>query len=106
MRCKQGDIAILVRPELIDNLGKFVTVIEAVGNIQKGETFRRGATTFVATKSGFFWWCEAQTSLLSCTTRDSFKQLHICDDQLRPIRPSEGQDETLSWKDVPQGEYA
>lgn len=103
LRCKPGDLAVIVTgetPQESEDLGKFVLVIEA------GDSYSDEGD------SRFYWRCESQSGPL--WAYDEFfgvkrwwrvTEAHISDGALRPIRPGEGTDETLTWKEVPK-EYA
>ena len=83
MNCKRGDLAIVVNVinrKHAHRIGAIVTCVEIICDVW-------GRTGWVV-----------KPELEEC--------IGVADTCLRPIRPSEGQDETLSWKDVPQGEMA
>ena len=87
MRCKQGDLAVIVGGDLCDQniLGSIIKLGKFDPEWAKPAWFYEGKRLFD----------------LMGREIESF-----ADDGLRPIRPSEGQDETLSWKDVPHKELA
>ena len=92
MRCKQGDLAVVVR-STAGNEGKIVKCLK----LTHGRLFNPNGSYV----EGNLWEIEPELKTWSGS------RSHLAPDiQLRPIRPSEGQDETLSWKDVPQEELA
>jgi hypothetical protein len=77
MRCKPGDLAVIVKGDAGDNhVGKLVTTVRL----------------FDADS----WVCNPR--LLGFDGRG----IAWLDSALRPIRPSDGEDESLSWKEVPK----
>jgi len=83
MRCKPGDLAIIVNtlPEYSRYLGKILTCV-AVERWYKNSTLPVWST---------------EPKLI-----DGPYTLLVEDEALRPIRPDEGPDETLAWADVPK----
>lgn len=92
MNCKQGDLAIVITNKY-GNAGKIVRCIRlATKEDYEGRNFLPIGPSWVIDRP---------------LITSHGELANFCHDKnLRPIRPSEGQDETLSWKDVPQGEYA
>ena len=99
MRCKVGDLAIIVGGATPENIGKIVEIVRPAIN---GE--RLPAMRFVSNASGPVWivrgrdlvWRSTTTSFVATTDERPYS-----DSLLRPIRPEPGADETLTWKDVP-----
>jgi hypothetical protein len=91
MRCKKNELAIVIKNNY-GNSGKIVRCVR------------------LATPEDWVgkWSIFGPTWVIDTPLLDSLGgRVYMCHDaSLMPIRPSEGQDETLSWKDVPQGEYA
>lgn len=87
MNCKQGDVAIAIKGVFT---GRIVTCTKLLGP----KRFMTGHDSFVIEPA----WA------IDKPLRNSrgILQDNISDEVLRPIRPSEGRDETLSWKDVPK----
>lgn len=86
MNCKQGDLAIIVRTSY--------QTYSALGRIVK-------CMKLDVTKELIAWRIEHPIHL------PNGRIVELCEDiALRPIRPSEGQDETLTWLDVPTKETA
>lgn len=86
MRCRPGDLAVITTSQH-GNVGCLVRVM------------CRSAEPLLPS-----WWCEAL-----CWVKDGWGFSHApgthgeCPDAwMRPIRPGEGADETLSWKSVPK----
>jgi hypothetical protein len=75
MNCEPGDLAISVGGDIKEHIGTIVEVLRA-------SLDSRWSEEWVILSQGKEWLA--------------------FDKWLRPIRPSEGQDETLSWKSVPQ----
>jgi hypothetical protein len=93
MNCKQGDLAVIVRSHA-GNEGKLVRCLELIGLRCWFE-----ADGSVST----LWTWRIDTPLFNAEG-ELFPD--IADDQLRPIRPGEGDDETLSWAGKPVKEIA
>lgn len=66
-----------------------------------GTIFERDGRKLRALKGGFYWWVEAQTTVIASNTGRITKHLHCSDAQIRPIRDTPGEDETLLWAPVP-----
>jgi hypothetical protein len=85
LNCKPGDFAVIVRVRtLTQNLGALVECVEFVGGPENE------------------WRCKTLSPL-----QGTFRMCpaggigRIRDGSLRPIRDSDGEDETLQWLDVP-----
>ena len=88
MNCKLGDVAIVVN-SIRGNLGKVVMCLEYVGLVR---------------------WLNNDGSSVECPTWKTDTDFNnplpiftylIADDQLRPLRDTDGTDETLEWAGVP-----
>ena len=89
MNCKQGDLAVIVR-SYAGNEGKMVECLRLVPE-QENPMSEPGPVWLVNIELKGAWGDATP---------------HIHDDQLRPIRDQDGQDETLTWLDVPSKEIA
>ncbi len=81
----------IVRPNNAENAGRIVTVIA-----------RSDWVGYEGTVAD--WLVKGDRPLMGANLfgeRRENTHLHLKDDQLRPIRPDEGQDETLDWKALP-----
>lgn len=104
MYCKKGDLAITlgVHP---DYSGKFVRVLHRARN---GNLLPNGNEIILLNKGGPSWVIEFSHEIpvelfLNGTPKIVFtKHAFAPDSRLRPIRYSDGQDETLSWADIPK----
>lgn len=94
LRCKQGDLAIIVKSDFPVNIGKIVTCVEYVGN-PSDHGYNR-----VWGEPHNYW--KLDTSIQ--VSNDLIFLPYCSDNQLRPLRADEGQDETLMWKSVPKSE--
>lgn len=110
MNVRPGDLAVFVAPHVDANLGRFVTVIEPLGSLAKGDEFYRAGRRFRVSSDGFFWWIEGASAL---TAMRADEVIHVAtgfaaDHALRPIRDpgDDARDETLEWLDVPHKETA
>ena len=85
MNCKQGDLAVIVNtiPMFSRFIGRLVTVVEL--------------NNFRPDYFGLQW----DTDL-----KENGSTVVVADRHLRPIRDNPGQDETLTWRDVPTKETA
>ena len=81
MNCKPGDMAIVVSGFPRKNIGKIVVV-----------------TTVSIVFSNNIWRYEGVL-----TNEFGLRILGVADECLRPLRDTDGQDETLTWRDVPTG---
>jgi len=89
MNCKQGDLAIVVK-SFNGNEGKIVRCLR----LASGREAKTSVYEFV--------WLVDQPMKWSV----SGLQPYAADEFMRPIRDTDGQDETLTWKDVPHKEVA
>lgn len=92
MNCKQGDLAIFVKSKY-GNIGRIVTCIR------------------LATKADFIRFSAEDPQepawLVDIYLHGSIHDIPLArDGNLRPIRDSDGQDETLTWQPVPKKEKA
>lgn len=87
MNCKPGDLAI-------------------VANNAHGQRDKLVHVEFAHTTPS--WWVCTPLSRIQCCDRPHSGKVCIFDGDLRPIRDGDGQDETLTWLDVPhkQGQPA
>lgn len=105
MNCKQGDLAICVNP-ISPNFGKLLRVTAP----HLGEVGPDGA--YYADSPHASWICHAVSPVGLTITKIDGKRYGpypwtvFKDRSLRPIRDTDGTDETLSWKDVPHKEVA
>lgn len=108
MNCKPGDLAVVVRSVVPANIGRFVSVVRAVGWLQAEASVRIDGRTFRASEPGFYWWLEADRPLLESGLLRPKTSGLAADDQLRPIRDpgDDAVDETLLRRPVPQKEHA
>lgn len=95
MNCKQGDLAVIVDSD-VGNCGKIVRCVSLHGS----RTHDLDGLKFDG-YSSIRWVIDPP---VSCGwVGGGFGNLYTIEDQdLRPIRPTDGEDETLSWKAVPK----
>ena len=86
MRCKPGDLAIIVESDL-GNEGNIVQCVKLIGDLTQRD--RHGNLETVP-----MW--DVDIDL------DGEGDKTIADYQLRPIRDSDGEDETLTWAGKPE----
>ena len=86
MNCKPGDLAVIVR-SFAGNEGKIVRCIEVV----QSHDF-----SGLSVLGGPRWLIDRPVPLLLC----GFTRT-VADAALRPIRPNDGEDETLTWAGKP-----
>lgn len=97
MNCRPGDLAVVVRADTPGLTGRFVIVDRAIPNDGR---FGKG---LIATGPEPGWICRPAAkgqTLPALNEVDHVLQLPerpIADCILRPIRPNEGEDESLSW---------
>jgi hypothetical protein len=85
MNCKPGDLAIIVRARYKRNLGAIVRVIDCA------------ETKWLDGKIGPGWSFDGPVLIGTF----GFVVNRIEDENLRPLRDSDGQDETLAWAGLP-----
>lgn len=93
MNCKPGDLAVIVRSNIKENIGHLVTVLDDFQVMHGHHCWLVRSARPLMAKVG-----PVDVGFLSCA--------YMPDKHLRPIRdPGEGaQDETLSWLPVPEKE--
>lgn len=94
LNCKPGDLAVIVKSSC-GNEGVIVTCVEFLGVLQFVDP--RGNPTYQAPA----WRVDKKIRTIGGATED-----RIPDFRLRPLRDNPGQDETLTWLDVPTKETA
>lgn len=87
MRCKVGDIAVVVCPQVAENVGKLVEVLRP--GVERDWVVLPLSPIRVAITGGVF---HPYYGGIPLETHDF---------RLRPLRDNDGPDETLAWKDVP-----
>lgn len=93
MNVKQGDLAYIYFPGHADH-NRFVTVLEPVGTVRKGDVLIWGGVSWESEANGFAWGIKACNGVFSFGLNTC-----LCNDaRLRPIRdPGPGAvDETLT----------
>ncbi len=106
LRCKLGDMAIIVAARRQENLGKFVTVVDSIGWLSPGQEFVHDGTTYKSHEGGFMWICEGQTQfVLGTVDEPQYRKNALCyDHNLMPIRPEPDEDDTDEEKTVDKTE--
>lgn len=84
MRCKQGDLAIIIKAIRSSNLGKIVTCKEMIGYFIMGEELTWNGEQFVAQDTDYFWVIQAQDSGID-TLFGKSKEALSPDSWLRPL---------------------
>lgn len=93
MRCRVGDLAVVIQSAFQENIGLLVEVMSAsVLPYHDWLVSARGSPLTGRPVLGTSVGKEVRTG----------KTCNVRDDQLRPIRPQEGNDETLTWASLPQ----
>lgn len=94
MRCKPGDLAVRVfaRPDSRIRVGAIVRVVGK----SKAATYG-GRNSLYSARGAKLWDVEYQGTLFNSETGNLWG---IPDHELRPLRPSTKQDETLTWKPI------
>lgn len=80
MRCRVGDLAVVIRAHHPENLGRLVKVLRLCANHSETWVIETLGSRFVADVGGNLWTGEHALAL---------------DTSLRPLRDDEGTDETL-----------
>jgi hypothetical protein len=90
MNCKPGDLAVVVKSANRKNLGKIVRVLRLAVGVQLIKTDKSLSTDTV-------WQTDAKIV-------GHLGDVHhfVRDANLRPIRPNNGEDETLQWAGKPE----
>lgn len=101
MNCKPGDLAVIVHPR---HYGKLVTVLYAAPHGRF--TMPDGWTHADVSDRGPSWVIESNGSPFEARLRDGTERMTVYavvgDRWLRPIRPEEGEDESLTWAGKPE----
>ena len=90
MNCKPGDLAVIVRARVSANLGRIIRVTSF-------DPYSR----FVDRPGVSGGWRYEGAELIS--SEFGLRCLRVPDDVLRPIRDTDGDDESFSWAGKPQG---
>jgi len=89
MNCKQGDLAVKTGGVNTGTIGHIFVCVCRYDGPWLSRSYAPG------------WKVDR-----SFINKDGYRQDVIADEFLRPIRDTDGQDETLTWKDVPHKEVA
>ena len=94
MRCKPGDLAVIINDDLNENIGMVVNVICMTNKDDYGELFYGEEWEVVALRYPIRCLSSDDGSVVSLNDGEPFAMF---DKNLRPIRDQEGKDETLTW---------
>ena len=92
MRCKPGDLAVIVGGGFSENFGK-VVLVNGPGRASDWDCDTLGQA---------MWGYCVTTSLPLCLASGFGLWVEFDDDELRPLRPDERADETLAWAGLPR----
>jgi hypothetical protein len=84
-RCKPGDLAIVVKSTLPQNIGMIVKVVRAVPQPYFG--MNKGLMFKLSEKCGFWWEIDREVTLIDVISRNPYDIKFIVDEALQPIRP-------------------
>lgn len=91
MRCKAGDLAVIVRDRLGIDEGKIVEVLSLIGFIEDGQDYTDPTGhEWVATRSDYIWWVRAGgTPLVAASSwtgkHYEYEECPFHDSSLRPL---------------------
>lgn len=109
MNCKQGDLAVIVNADNVENIGKIVRVLRLVSHGDCFPDINGLSATWIGDCTAL-WVVECDSPLSWEAYDGACKTLHLQrpfgDEYLRPIRDNDGEDETLQWAPVPTKETA
>lgn len=88
MRCKVGDLAVVVKSPSGKNLGIFLRLVRVDAH---GDWIFKDASRLIHTELGYY----------VRNSDDCFPTVVVHDSWLMPIRDQPGEDETLAWCPVP-----
>lgn len=102
LNCKQGDLAIVVRSKSGKNIGKIVRCIRLLSRMEIAgmkTTDGRPANLY----EGHDWWQVNQPMPVFGSRSGEYYGNVYCypDANLKPLRPDDGEDETLTWARKP-----
>lgn len=99
MRCKQDDLAIILKSVSGANTGKIVTVAEYIGFIQQNEFFEYRGVGYRVPITDNYWWVTTPRDKSGFDTHEGeTSKGYIADLWLQPIRPD-------LLKDDPEAKY-
>jgi hypothetical protein len=95
LRCKVGDMAIIIGARITANLGRYVTVDSAVGWLAPNEEFTFEGNLYKSQQGGHMWLCTANSEFVLGTLENPIyrKTSLVYDHDLLPIRPEPDEDE-------------
>jgi hypothetical protein len=96
MRCKQGDLAYIIKALRPENVGKVVQCVECIGFHERFQAFGLHGETWVSPDSDYLWVIKNSGSIT--TLYGPAKEAVIPDSWLRPIKadPSDTLDEDIA----------
>jgi len=99
MNCKQGDLAVVVSSACVENIGKVVRCLRLASQQEKHDAM------FFTFMNEPFWVVDVNLKTMRILDKQPHGYVALARDlALRPIRDSDGQDETLTWQPVPTKE--
>lgn len=99
MRCKQGQLAIIIKSMTGSNDGRVVTVAEYIGYLQQHQQFEYRGTVLAAPITDHLWWVTTSADRPLDTPMGPTTKAFIPDTWLKPILPDDDQDDATTKKD-------
>lgn len=99
LRCKPGDLAIVIHCDFPENIGKLVTVAQRITDKYSWYAYD-GEEWECTPLSPMYGWINDSKTWFELSN----EPIAYLDAHLRPIRDADGCDETLAWADVPNKE--
>lgn len=103
-RCKLNEMAIIIKPVQIENVGKIITCIEYLGYLQKGDLLDYGGTGWAVAETDHYWIIQAPSkSIVLKGTDGNAVMTQICvsaDHRLVPLKPDTLVEETSTTKEL------
>lgn len=100
MRCKQGDMATVIRSMNPANTMRIVTVVSYIGYYKQGERFEYNGNECEAIITDNYWWIDTSGSPFASDGYGEISRAYIPDTWLKPIPPDVLDETTEKTKDL------
>lgn len=99
MRCKAGQMAVVIKARNTANIGKFVTVETYIGMVETNSTFEyRDQLCRAHDITDHYWWVSSSSGFVTVIGETS--RTYVPDSWLMPIEPPEEPKQTAQNKEL------
>jgi hypothetical protein len=99
VRCKQGQLVIILKTLTGNNIGRIVTAAEYIGYLEQHQQFEYRGNQLAAPITDHYWWITVAGDRPLETAAGPTTKAYSPDGWLKPILPDEDDDLTTTEKD-------